>query len=79
VCANRAGKISEPPPSAIPSDVSLGELAEWVVAESKYCPSSILDGLDCRKIPRYADEAELQHKLAVEKRELDWLNTNKVP
>jgi len=41
----------------------------------------ILDGLDSRKIPRYADEmdplnvvgenAELQHEQAVEKRELD--------
>lgn len=48
----------------------------------------ILDGLDYRKIPRYADEmdpldvvgenAELQHELAVEKRELDWLKTNKI-
>jgi hypothetical protein len=47
-----------------------------------------LDGLDSRKIPRYADEmdplnvvgenAELQHEQAVEKRELDWLKTNKV-
>ena len=48
----------------------------------------ILDGLDSRKIPRYADEmdplnvvgenAELQHEQAVEKRELDWLKTNKI-
>ena len=48
----------------------------------------ILDGLDFRKIPRYADEmdpldvvgenAELQHEQAVEKRELDWLKTNRV-
>jgi hypothetical protein len=47
----------------------------------------ILDGLDSRKIPRYADEmdplnvvgenAELQHEQA-EKRELDWLKTNKI-
>jgi hypothetical protein len=47
----------------------------------------ILDGLDYRKIPRYADEidpldvvgenAELQHEQAVERRELDWLKTNK--
>jgi hypothetical protein len=48
----------------------------------------ILDGLDSRKIPRYADEmdplnvvgenAELQHEQAMEKRELDWLKTNKI-
>ena len=48
----------------------------------------ILDGLDSRKIPRYADEmdplnvigenAELQHAQAMEKRELDWLKTNKI-
>ena len=48
----------------------------------------ILDDLDSRKIPRYADEmdplsvagenAELQHEQAMEKRELDWLKTNKV-
>jgi creatinine amidohydrolase/Fe(II)-dependent formamide hydrolase-like protein len=48
----------------------------------------ILDGLDFGKIPRYADEmdpldvvgenAELQHEQAVEKRELDWLKTNKI-
>jgi creatinine amidohydrolase len=48
----------------------------------------ILDGLDSKKIPRYADEmdplnvagenAELQHEHAVEKRELDWLKTNKI-
>jgi len=48
----------------------------------------ILDGLDYRKIPRYADEmdpldvvgenAELQHEQAVEKRELDWLKTHKI-
>jgi hypothetical protein len=48
----------------------------------------ILDGLDFRKIPRYADEidpldvvgenAELQHEQAVEKRELEWLKTNKI-
>jgi creatinine amidohydrolase/Fe(II)-dependent formamide hydrolase-like protein len=48
----------------------------------------ILDGLDPRKIPRYADEmdplnvvgedAEVQHEQAVEKRELDWLKTNKI-
>ena len=48
----------------------------------------ILDGLDSRKIPRYADEmdplnvvgenAELQHEQAVEKRESDWLKTNKI-
>ncbi len=48
----------------------------------------ILDGLDSRKIPRYADEmdpldvvgenAELQHEQVVERRELDWLKTNKI-
>ncbi len=48
----------------------------------------ILDGLDYRKIPRYADEmdpldvvgenAELQYEQAVEKRELDWLKTRKI-
>lgn len=48
----------------------------------------ILDGLDSRKIPRYADEmdpldvvgedAELQHEREVEKRELDWLKANKI-
>ena len=48
----------------------------------------ILDGLDSRKIPRYADDmdplnvvgenAELQHEQAVEKRELDWLKTNRI-
>jgi hypothetical protein len=48
----------------------------------------ILDGLDSRKIPRYADEmdplnvvgenAELQDEKVVEKRELDWLNTHKI-
>jgi len=48
----------------------------------------ILDGLEYRKIPRYADEmdpldvvgesAELQHEQAVEKRESDWLKTNKI-
>ena len=49
----------------------------------------ILDDLDPRKIPRYADEmdpldvvgenAELQHEQAVEKRELDWLRTKQNP
>jgi len=48
----------------------------------------ILDGLDFRKIPKYADEmaaldvvgenAELRHEQAVEKRQLDWLKTNKI-
>ena len=48
----------------------------------------ILDGLDSRKIPRYADEmdpldvagekAELEYEQALEKRELDWLKTNKI-
>ena len=48
----------------------------------------ILDDLDPRKIPRYEDEmdplnvvgenAELQHEQAVEKRESDWLKTNKI-
>src|ERR1700747_66907 len=48
----------------------------------------ILDGLDSRKLPRYADEmdplnvvgenAELQHEQAAERRELDWLRTNKI-
>ncbi len=48
----------------------------------------ILDGLDYRKIPRYADEmdplnvagekAELEYEQALEKRELDWLKTNKI-
>jgi len=48
----------------------------------------ILDGLDSREIPRYADEmdplnvigenVELQHEQAMEKRELDWLKTNKI-
>ena len=48
----------------------------------------ILDGLDPKKIPRYTDEMdplnvvgenkELQHEQAVEKRELDWLRTNKI-
>jgi hypothetical protein len=43
---------------------------------------------DLRKIPSYADEmdlldvvgenAGLQHEQAVEKRELDWLKTNKI-
>lgn len=46
----------------------------------------ILDGLDYRKIPRYADEmdplnvvgeqAELDHEQMMEKRELDWLKTH---
>jgi creatinine amidohydrolase len=48
----------------------------------------ILDGLDYRKIPRYADEmdplnvagerAELEYERMLEKRELDWLKTNKL-
>jgi creatinine amidohydrolase/Fe(II)-dependent formamide hydrolase-like protein len=48
----------------------------------------ILDGLEYRKIPRYADEmdplnvvgekAELEYEQALEKRELDWLKTNKI-
>jgi hypothetical protein len=48
----------------------------------------ILDGLDPRQIPRYADEmdplnvvgenTELQHEQAVEKQELDWLKRNKI-
>ncbi len=48
----------------------------------------ILDGLDYRKIPRYADEmdpldvagekAELEYEQALEKQELDWLKTNKI-
>ncbi len=48
----------------------------------------ILDGLEHRKIPRYADEmdplnvvgekAELEYEQALEKRELDWLKTNKI-
>jgi creatinine amidohydrolase len=48
----------------------------------------ILDGLDYRKIPRYADEmdpldvagekAELEYEQALEKRELHWLKTNKI-
>jgi creatinine amidohydrolase len=46
----------------------------------------ILDGLDYRKIPRYADEmdplnvageqAELDHEQVIEKRELDWLKAH---
>ncbi len=46
----------------------------------------ILDGLEYRKIPRYADEmdplntageqAELDHEQMIEKRELDWLKTH---
>ncbi|MBV9302175.1 MAG: creatininase family protein [Acidobacteriaceae bacterium] len=46
----------------------------------------ILDGLDCKKIPRYADEmdplnvageqAELDHERVIEKRELDWLKSH---
>jgi hypothetical protein len=48
----------------------------------------ILDGLDSRKILRYADEmdplnvvgeaAELEHEQTIEKRELDWLIRNKI-
>ena len=48
----------------------------------------ILDGLDYRKIPKYADEmdpldvvgetAELEHEQAVEKRQPDWLKRNKI-
>ncbi len=48
----------------------------------------ILDGLEYRKIPRYADEmdplnvagerAELEYEHMLEKRELDWLKTNKL-
>jgi creatinine amidohydrolase len=48
----------------------------------------ILDGLEYRKIPRYADEmdplnvagegAELQYEQEQEKRELDWLKVNKI-
>jgi len=48
----------------------------------------ILDGLDSRKIPRYADEmdplnvageaTELKHEQTIEKRELDWLIRNKI-
>jgi len=48
----------------------------------------ILDGLEYKKIPRYADEmdplnvvgekAELEYEQALEKRELDWLKTNKI-
>jgi len=48
----------------------------------------ILDGLDYRKIPRYADEmdplnvagekAELVYEQALEKQELDWLKTSKI-
>ncbi len=48
----------------------------------------ILDGFEYRKIPRYADEmdplnvvgekAELDYEQALEKRELDWLKTNKI-
>ena len=47
----------------------------------------ILDGLEYSKIPRYADEmdpvdaagerAELEYEQVLEKRELDWLKTNK--
>ena len=48
----------------------------------------ILDGLDSREIPRYADEmdplnvigenVELQHEQVMEKRDLDWLKINKI-
>jgi creatinine amidohydrolase len=48
----------------------------------------ILDGLEYRKIPRYADEmdpldvvgekAELEYEQTLEKREMDWLKTNKI-
>ena len=48
----------------------------------------ILDGLDYRKIPRYADEmdpldvtgekAELEYEQALEKQELDWLKASKI-
>ena len=48
----------------------------------------ILDSLEYRKISRYADEtdplnvvgekAELEYQQALEKRELDWLKTNKI-
>ena len=48
----------------------------------------ILDGLEYRKIPRYADEmdplnvagegAELEYEQVQEKRELDWLKANKI-
>jgi hypothetical protein len=48
----------------------------------------ILDGLDYRKLPRYADEmdpldeageaAALEYERSVEKRELDWLKSNKI-
>jgi hypothetical protein len=48
----------------------------------------ILDGLEYRKIPRYADEmdplnvagegAELEYEQVQEKRELDWLKAHKI-
>jgi hypothetical protein len=48
----------------------------------------ILDGLDFRKVPRFADEmdplnvlgetAELKHEKVIEQRELDWLKKNKI-
>jgi hypothetical protein len=48
----------------------------------------ILDGLDYKKIPRYADDmdpldvvgekAELEYEQKLENRELDWLKTNKI-
>jgi creatinine amidohydrolase len=48
----------------------------------------ILDGLDFRKVPRFADEmdplnvlgetAELKHEKVIEQRELDWLKRNKI-
>jgi hypothetical protein len=48
----------------------------------------ILDGLDYRNIPRYADEmdplnvaaegAELEHEHTQEKRELDWLKAHDI-
>ena len=48
----------------------------------------ILDGLDYKKIPRYADEmdplnivgegAELEYEQMQEKRELDWLRANHI-
>ena len=48
----------------------------------------ILDGMDFRKVPRFADEmdplnvlgetAELKHEKVIEQRELDWLKRNKI-
>jgi len=49
----------------------------------------ILDGLDVRAIPRYADEmdpldvageqSQLDYETAVEKRQLDWLKSRALP